>query len=67
MHKWVYTARKRGIMPPAFADGSSSHKAAAAGGDEGGLKNNMALSAEVWLVTPISRDLLYIPMAPDLG
>jgi hypothetical protein len=39
-------------------DGSSSHKAAAAGGDEGGLKNNMALSAEVWLVTPISCDLL---------
>jgi hypothetical protein len=33
----------------------------------GGLKNNMALSAEVWSVTPISRDLLYIPMAPDLG
>jgi hypothetical protein len=45
VHKWVYTARKRGIMPPAFADGSGSHKAAAAGGDEGGPENNMALRA----------------------
>jgi drug/metabolite transporter (DMT)-like permease len=31
-------------------DGSGSHKAAAAGGDEGGPENNMALSAEVWSV-----------------
>jgi hypothetical protein len=42
-------------------DGSGNHKAAAAEGDQGGPENNIALSAEVWSVTPISRDLLYIP------
>jgi hypothetical protein len=26
VHKWVYTARKRGIMPPARAGGSGSHR-----------------------------------------
>ena len=37
VHKSVYTARSAGSCPPARVDGSGSHKAATAGGDEGAV------------------------------
>jgi hypothetical protein len=58
VHKWVYTARKRGIMPAARGR-VGSHRWRPTEVMTGGPENNLALGAGVWSVTPISHDLLH--------